>query len=305
MALYGYPDVGRFGLGHGLLAWARCVVWCELTGATMLAPIWLRPRLGPYLRNERDKREYFKLFQPGAAIGFPKRELVLLTSNKIKGVDGFFRDDILDERFIETSKTENRSVVVQFENAVVDNELKHFREVLDYPILLRQELLAITRPRHLPVGIAKGTVAIHVRLGDFMKPNAEQEPSKNQRLPIEWYREALLALRAQLSADVPAVVFSDGSDEELAPLLTSAHVERAPKRESITDMLSIAQAGVLIASASGFSHWGAFLGQIPTIHRKGARRVVLLGDQKEFEWGTGDQYSSDFLDLCKRSMGNV
>ncbi len=26
-ALYGYADVGRFGLGHGLLAWGRCVVW--------------------------------------------------------------------------------------------------------------------------------------------------------------------------------------------------------------------------------------------------------------------------------------
>ena len=56
MGLYGYPEMGRTGLGHSLLAWARCVVWCEMTGAKMLAPRWLRIRIGPYLRGERQAR---------------------------------------------------------------------------------------------------------------------------------------------------------------------------------------------------------------------------------------------------------
>jgi hypothetical protein len=29
--LYGYPIVGRFGLGHSLLAWARCWTWFDTT----------------------------------------------------------------------------------------------------------------------------------------------------------------------------------------------------------------------------------------------------------------------------------
>ncbi len=44
--LYGFPDMGRTGLGHSLLAWGRCAVWCRETGAIMLAPRWLRPRSG-------------------------------------------------------------------------------------------------------------------------------------------------------------------------------------------------------------------------------------------------------------------
>jgi hypothetical protein len=82
--LYGYPALGRFGLGHSLMAWARCHIWCKGQEAAMLGPIWLRPRLGPYLRRERDKREYFKLFNNNGYIGEPLRSWLLLTSHKIE-----------------------------------------------------------------------------------------------------------------------------------------------------------------------------------------------------------------------------
>jgi hypothetical protein len=305
MALYGYPAIGRFGLGHSLLAWARCVIWCEQTGAKMLAPIWLRPRIGPYLRNERDKREYFKLFHSGAAIDFPKRELLLLASKKIRCVDGFFSDDIFDEQFVDSHKNSRLPVVVQFENSIADNESKHFDEVLGHHALLKRNLLTITRRRYQPVGFAVGKIAIHVRLGDFEQPEIGDEITTNRRLPIEWYCEALQMLRTQLAADVPAVIFSDGSDADLKPLLAYASVERAPKNEAVTDMLSISEAGVLIASVSGFSHWGAFLGQVPTIHRRGRRPQTFIGVDKEVEWAIGDKFPPTFLNICRRHLADV
>src|ERR1700678_4492994 len=61
--LYGYAYLGRYGLGHSLLAWARCFLWCKDNNVAMLAPRWSYFRLGPYLRNEPDKRSYHKLFR--------------------------------------------------------------------------------------------------------------------------------------------------------------------------------------------------------------------------------------------------
>ena len=76
---YGWTRLGRYGLAHGILAWARCVVWCEQTGAAMIAPFWFKPRIGPWLRRERDRRTYFKLFHAGRAIGGLRRLALLAT----------------------------------------------------------------------------------------------------------------------------------------------------------------------------------------------------------------------------------
>jgi hypothetical protein len=64
---------------------------------------------------------------------------------------------------------------------------------------------------------------------------------------------------------LPVVVFSDGSDSELRPILGMPGVARARPMSAMDDIWGLASASVLVASSSTFSAWGAFLGNAPVI----------------------------------------
>src|SRR5438132_7992509 len=81
--LYCYADVGRTGLGNMLLPWARCEAFREQWGAAMLAPPWTRPKIGPVLRRERDKRYYLGLFNKRTYVRGLARLRVLLTARRV------------------------------------------------------------------------------------------------------------------------------------------------------------------------------------------------------------------------------
>lgn len=296
MTLYGYADVGRFGLAHGLLAWARCVCWCHDTGAQILAPRWLRIRIGPYLRRESDKRSYHRLFHSGSQISGIARAWRLSTSARISA-----EVTLPDQQFKPA-----RTTVVVFTNAIADNERKLFHHVRGRSDLVHQHLRSITRTQFLPPHAERGHIAVHVRLGDFSTgvPMEQVRAGRNNtRLPMEWYVAMVTALRSRLGVDVPVIVYSDGADQDLAPLLNLAGCSRAPRREAITDLLAIAQAAVLVASGSGFSLWGSFLGQVPRVCFPSQRIVRVLpavdNADLEPECASGDQLALPFIDAVR------
>jgi hypothetical protein len=275
--LYGYPELGRYGLGHSLLAWARCHIWCQAHQATMLGPIWLRPRIGPYLRRERDKREYFKLFDNAGYAGEPLRSWLLLTARKVPA------DQLPAANAAPDNAT--RAQVVVFRNALASNFETHFHEVKGHGRTLHRALTAITRTAYRPRPYSESPfIALHVRLGDFsaFDPSHVAQGQHNRRLPIDWYCEALNALRAALGSDMQATVFSDGDDSELTPLLAMPRVRRAPDGESVTHMLEMARARAIISTGSGFSLWSAFFGQMPRITYP-QQRLVLVNDNPALE----------------------
>lgn len=287
-AVFGYPDVGRYGLAHSLMAWARCTVWCDRHGATQVAPIWLRPRLGPYLRRERDKREYFRYFRAGDDVSGWRR-LWLLGRHP--------RHAAAVEQDPEPAQLAAGTVVV-FRNEVAANDRKFFGFVKGEHALLRRRLVEITRPAYRPAPPAGPFLAVHVRLGDFQKPASEDELNQgltNRRLPMPWFVAMTRAMRERAGPAMPIVVFSDGSDAELAPLLALPGVVRSPSDAAITDLLTMAQSRLMISSASGLCRFGSFLGQVPRICFPGQRIVSVLDDPaREIECGTADE-ARDFL----------
>jgi hypothetical protein len=293
MAVYCYADVGRFGLAHSLSAWARCVIWAQKHDVEMLAPIWLRPRIGPYLRRERDKRFYAKLFRKGTATSGLKRARLLLLAERVAA----------GQAYPELPIAPNKDIIVQFENTPGDNERRFFPLLVGHHDLVRAQLLDITKPQFHPATGMPAHIAIHVRLGDFSAiPDAATLASgaTNVRLPMEWYADRLAALRAQLNADLPAILYSDGSDDALQPLLSIAGVTRAPAQESITDLLAMGQAAALISSGSGFSLWGAYLGGAPRLCHPGQSITPAFTDPDlETESGIGTQISEAFLNAVR------
>lgn len=291
-SVYGMPVLGRVGLAHSLMAWARCQIWCEENGYRYVAPYWFKIRIGPFLRRERDKRLYFLLFTAGEGLSGLARIWAIIRTKKI---------DVFQEKPVLPATLD--ATMVRFRNLITDNAAD-FAVLLPHATFLRDRLIGMTRPRYLPTARPHAFVAMHIRLGDFVRSSTDKElhtGMTNSVTPIQWFSSRLEAVRATLGFEAPAVIFSDGTDEELSDVLNLAGVVRSDKRHSITDMLDMSTAGVLISSGSGFSIWGAFLGQVPRICHPGQRLVQTQTlAEAEIESGIGDTLPASFVDIIQR-----
>ena len=243
------------------------------------------------LRGERDKRFYAKLFARGQQVGAWRRMWLLATCPKV---------DISDLQATMRSAPQPGMVVV-FRNRLSGNEAAHFHEIVGRSDLVRNRLVAMTRDRYRPTPIRYPHVAIHVRGGDFGNSgsiDALLSGAHNQRLPVHWFVEMLEGLRQRLVMAVPAVVYSDCGDTELEELLDLPDTRRAPRSESITDMLAMSQASLQLSSGSGFSRWGAYLGGVPRICFPGQRHVRVLAhaDHRGLELEPEAMHASELRD---------
>jgi hypothetical protein len=267
----------------------------------MLAPSWLRlrGRIGPIIRRERDSRQYHKLFHfPGYVRG-PRRWLTLFSYDRVEA----------ESADLQLQLQGNGKKLIVFTNRVSNNEEIHFHEIVGQGAELHQALRGITRARYLPKPVSEPHIALHVRMGDFGVPpslDALRRGAKNSRLPIDWYADILCGLRSRLGP-VPALLYSDGSDEALAKLLTLPWLARMPRQPSITDLLGIAQSKLVISSGSGFSMWGSFLADAPRVCFTGQRFTRVLpfdgGLDLEPECESADALPALFIEHIRKLLG--
>lgn len=267
--LYAYPKLLNCGLAHELITWARCAAWCERTGATMIAPIWSKPRLGPWIRGERDKRLYGRFFHdPRMLYGLARIRALLFGRVKVFATEH-------------------------------DGSLPYLPEIRGLGSTLRRRLEQMTRPQYRPSPSDRPFIAVHVRRGDFF-PFSEDRLARgegNIRTPIDWFVDRLVRLREQLGEQTPAVIYSDGTDEDLAPLLALPNVRRSAN-EAITDLLEMTDAAAIIGSGSGFSILAALLGNVPRLSHPGQRLAFALDDEAaEIEVAKGEDMPESFIEL--------
>lgn len=241
----------------------------------MLAPQWPIVRIGPYLRRERDKRHYNRLFQFDNYVCGAQRWYMLLTSRKVLAKD-------IDLNSI--SDLGPRTMVVFKTWSSFRDSKPLYAEILGHSQLLRQALTEMTRSTFRPRRPKQAHIAMHVRLTDFRRARHVDElrgGQTNTRIPIAWYHEIVTSLRRRMGRDVPVRLYSDGNASELEPLLKLPGVEWMVGQAAVTDLLAIADSSLLISSGSGFSFWGSFLGQTPRICFPGQRLIRVLGTSKD------------------------
>lgn len=111
------------------------------------------------------------------------------------------------------------------------------------------------------------TVGMHIRLGDFqLEKNLDEYRGKfNASLPLQWYINIAQSIRQQLGDKVQFLVVSDGTAEQLTPLLNACNaITTIDIQDSdISDMLALADADLLVCSVSSYSAWAAFLSNKP------------------------------------------
>ena len=268
----GLIRLGGAGLGNLLFLWARAVALSYTYNLRLVSPTWRTIKVGPLLRGERDKRWYWDLFHG--------------RSHYIRGFDklkALTRPRITEQDYLDTQSKESvgqKLVVCQGARAL-------FTPFLANAETVRQELWAITRDKHKPHGVEalRKTAVVNIRLGDFLPATMEdvEQGKDNRRVPMDWYLRLVELLRSAISDSMPILVVSDGSESDLAEIMSLPHTRRLDSTSAIEQLLAIGSAGVLIASGSTFSMWGSFIGGMPVIWPKGQLRQRLYGDQRDIE----------------------
>ena len=245
--------LGGAGLGNILFPWASAIVYAKEHNLIRIQTTWRNLKVGTFLRKERDKRMYFDLFTGKDGVGGLKKFLLLNFSNEVKYFSSM-------DKLFEPFKHEHNFV--------------------------KTELLKIINPYHIEQANNFNVqfIAVHIRMGDFEVPENEKglrEGAWGYRLPIEWYISIIDKVR--LISDLPVYIFSDATDNELRDILSINNCKRAYLGSSISDMIALSRCKVLVSSASTFSMWASFLGQIPTIWFPGQMRQNLIADPSVFE----------------------
>lgn len=285
MSLYAWPLAGRAGLGNALLPWARAELFARAWDVPVLAPWWGRPRIGPYLRREPDKRRYGRLFHARdhvdgiarAAIGAFGRRLA-----EDEPVDAYAE-----------AKRASRPHAVRFEGLGT-----LFAPLIDHHIFVRHKLWQMTVEPLRATGAAYGSrfVAMHVRRGDLTRQGFSSRALNDEVLqftPLPWFVAMARALRrTDAFRALPLVVFTDGSTEELAALLRLEGVRLHPRQPAISDLWTMSHASLLFASGySTFGMWASYLGGMPTVYAPGKRQQRVQGARAsaiEIELGEDD-----------------
>lgn len=114
----------------------------------------------------------------------------------------------------------------------------------------------------------KITVAMHVRLGDFSAVPTELSAYQgkfNLALPLQWYRNIAANLVRELGGNVQFLIVSDGTAEQLSPLLQGLNaITTFDSADSdCSDLLALANADLLVCSVSSFSSTAAYLSKAP------------------------------------------
>jgi hypothetical protein len=259
---FAFPEVGKAGLGNMLFPWARAELFAKETGARLLAPRWARLRIGPYLRNEPEKRRYSGFFYSNQHLHGWRRLELLLRGRRVseRHWEGVAR----------SPSASHRPVVVEFQGLG-----EFFTPLLGAHEHVRDQLWQMTEPslRAVRAQAPAPFIAMHVRRGDITRQgfNAQQLENSPQYTALSWFIEGARAVRrVETLRRVPIVVFSDGDREELAELLRVDGVELQSRRPAVADLWEMSEAELLFASGfSTFSMWASYLGGMPTLYAPG------------------------------------
>jgi hypothetical protein len=306
--VYAYPDVGRAGLGNLLFPWARAEVFAQRYGTAILAPQWTKPKMGPLLRGERDKRFYVGLFDSSGFVRGPRRWMALWRGQRV--------DESVADQFMSGDDRRGTTLVVfkgfefWFKGMGPHQDLMPHRELVTRRL---HEIVSTPLKRTLAEQPVDFAIAAHVRRGDkptmnFMEPYGGLKdglPQHHCTMSDQWFVNAINNLRAAIGWPAPLKVFSDARDEQIQSILALENVTRAPDNPSIVDLLMLAKAKVLITTGtSSFSAWASFVGGAPTIWYPGLRlELTPEHPERAIEADLAGELPADAAPVLRAAVG--
>lgn len=273
----GYVRLGEYsGLGNLLMTWARCITIARKYNAQVIEPTWRQVAVRHIVRRSLDRRSYGNLFScpPNHIHGL--RKLWLLLTLK---------------RMTETEFNENESGTADGRIVMFSGIRGDFLPMVKDHEFVARSLNEIVQGRHKK-GLCfdfEGSISAHIRRGDFHMTDRLTD--------IEWFVEKVSQLRT--IKYFPVYVFSDGTDEELAPLMDLGGVQRLFFGSAMADLLALSKSNILLASkGSTYSLWASYLGRFPVIWPD--HQVMKLYYERpvaEMALRLGEEIPSDFMEV--------
>lgn len=258
----GLIRIGGPGLANCMFMAAQAWIASGKDTSKFISPTWFKFSIGPYLRRERDKRNYANLFKTKGKSGISK--IIALAKIKL-GCGKCFYFQTLNGYFSEINQYQPE-IKEYFESIINKRKIS----------LVNEDML-------------KDCVAVHIRLGDY---------GSQQRIPLYWYRDIINNI-LNINPNQKIILFSDGSDEELAEIMTLSNVKRVFFGNALADIWAISKCKLLIASDSTFSAWGAFLGNVPILFSKRHFPPVFGGRQFEKVLDDSTDIPQDFYPIIR------
>lgn len=270
----GFVRLGGAGLGNILFSYARALVFARDHGCRLIWPTWFSFKFGPILRREMDKRFYHDLFvnRCGAVDGAEKMWL-LATKKKVP-------------------ETEKKRVGQLRETVIVFEGLEGcFDEIRDDSPFVYENLKRNLKKKNRDALAFdfRDSIGVHIRLGDFARVPEEQVRAgrHDSAIPVIWYADMIRQIRALTGRELKVWVFSDGTEEELKPVLSLPRTRRITFGTSIADIMALSRVPLLIASGSSFSMWARYLGRMNCIcYPNQMKQKILTERDTAFEYET-------------------
>jgi len=252
------------GLGNELIPWARSFLAAQIVNARALSPAF-----------GMNSRRYWRHF------GTPRHDWLLHRAlEQVLPVVEFTESDYLrygSGDFVDAFRTfaDDKKLHTRGSYVLVTEGMwggyRHIAEARDFIFsTLYQSRYAARNLLRIAQRLdrSKLIVAMHVRMGDFgaaRQTVTDYRGKFNVSLPLLWYRNIAQSIRSSLGSDVQFLIISDGTAEQLQPLLDGlpAVTTSDIADSDCSDLLALASADLLVCSVSSFSTTAVFLSEAP------------------------------------------
>lgn len=296
-----YSKLPHAGLGNKLLVWARAEVFAKQNKLPHYTSHWSQIKIGPYIRGEQSKRQYWRHFSNDFSPTFLDK--IHMATMRHRAVEP-------DVQSILQNAQKRQSKLYVFDR--VPDWQDYFLGLRSHEPHLRGKFRNILHPRfqrdYQPTQYAP-VVGLHVRRGDFRELREGEILGEhcNVRTPISYYIDVLNELRKLCGQNLPATIFTDGRQEDVKELLAIPNVSMPEQRSDVLDMLMLSSSQIIVPSiASTFSYWAAFISDAIVItHPAHDVRIRGEGKTKYLYEGTiptapqgRDRLAKSLQDLC-------
>jgi hypothetical protein len=243
------------GLGNKLFVWARCMAFAQLNGLSASVIGWNYPKIRPILR--RDRRDIFY----GQHLSMPALSGRIFMFLKSLRMDRQY-EPAMQRLNIEKSTVYIFTKIPHWSNFFGSIHPMRSFVVGAFGRLISPSVLSAIDKLPPPL------IGVHIRRGDFRELGESEKFAEvgGVRTPLEYFATVIRNMRACAGWVIPVAVFSDGSDDELGPLLAVENIHRATAMTDVGHLALMARAEVIVASAgSTFSMWAGFLSEAALI----------------------------------------
>jgi len=234
---------------------------------------WAELKVGPLLRNERSKRQYWGYF------------IKINQPNIFKRIEFAMSKHIEDPPLAYVDISEEKLLYVFHK---MPEWPDYFRDLHDFRSLIRDRFYQSVSPKYRSVARHHEApmIGVHVRRSDFREPVTGEVNMNtcNQRMTLDYYIKTVQAIRGIHGAQLPVTVFTDGRVDEVADLISLPGVKIAAKNPDIVDLILLSNSRYIVVSpGSTFSYWAAFVSDASVITHSSISTKIRSDKEKLFE----------------------